>query len=278
MPTASEPAESNGPDGPAPARAVFRDVDAADGGDLVPMMDATDAWPAVRAARSWLLDQAGVGPGAVVADVGCGPGTFGAEARGRGATALDIDRSAVMLDALRRRHPDADALRAALPHLPVRTGGVDLVHIERVLQWTAEPDACLAELRRLVAPGGWLAVTDTDWATFAVDHPDPGAAARLSAAAQRWVPHPTLARSLVDRLGQLGTGAVAHRHDVVTLERWDPDAPRETDGPPGLPLRMIADAGPCAPDDVEALADRARHGRFAATLTLVTALARLDHA
>jgi hypothetical protein len=69
------------------------------------------------------------------------------------------------------------------------------------------------------------------------------------------------------------------RADVVVITDWDPDDPAQRDGPPGLPLRAIAAAGPDgergAPDaDLIALATAARAGDFYASLTLVTVVAR----
>lgn len=257
---------------------VFRDVDADDAARLVAMMDATDRWPAVRAIRAWLRDQVDL-DGSTVADVGSGPGTFGNDARGRGARTIDLDRSAAMLAELRRRRRDAVAVQADVLELPLGDGSVDVVHAERILQWTTDPSAALGELRRIVAPGGCLAVTDTDWGTFAVDLADPDGADRWSAAALAWVPHPTFARSLPRRLADLGAATVAARADAVALTEWDPDEPDQFDGPPGLPLRTIAASAPpgdraAAAADLAALAAAARSGRFLATLTLVTAVAR----
>ena len=142
---------------------------------------------------------------------------------------------------------------------------------ERVLQWTADPTAALAELRRIAAPGGWLAVTDTDWGTLRVDHPDPAAADRITEAALRWVPHPRFARDLPPTLAALGVDDVRTRHDTMTITAWDPDDPAQHDGPPGLPLHSIAGehAG-----ELDAIADAARTGAFRAEVTLVTALGR----
>ena len=123
----------------------FAAVDAGDRGALVAMMDATDAWPAVRAARSWVLDQVELGDDAIVVDAGCGPGTFGRDVR---ATVVDVDVSAVMLDEARRRHGRARVLLGDVATLPVRDRAADLVHTERVLQWTIDPVAALAELLR----------------------------------------------------------------------------------------------------------------------------------
>ncbi len=243
------------------------------------MMDATDAWPQVQATRAWVLDRAALPTGSLVVDVGSGPGTFSAAARARGARALDIDRSAVMVDALVARHPGAVAARADVEHLPLRGAAADLVHIERVLQWTARPAAALIELGRVTAPGGFVAITDTDWATLAIDHPDPEGAARVAAAARRWVAHPTLARSLPRRLADAGATDVVVRTDVVTILAWDPDDPGQHAGPPGLPLRTMAGAAVASERavteaDVDTLADHARHGRFFAAVTLVSVVAR----
>ena len=189
----------------------FAAVDAGDARDLVAMMDATDAWPAVRAARAWVLEQVALDERSVVVDAGCGPGTFGASASG---CAVDVDRSLVMLHEARRRRADARVVLADVAQLPLRDGVADLVRIERVLQWADDPATALLELRRVAAPGGWLAVTDTDWGTFTVDHPDPAAARRLADAALEWVPHARLARDLPIERRRIGRGrrADASRH------------------------------------------------------------------
>jgi SAM-dependent methyltransferase len=248
----------------------FATVDAGDGRELVAMMDATDAWPAVQAARRSVLDRAAPGAGSLVVDVGSGPGTFGALAARLGTTAVDVDVSLTMLRAARRRGAGRPLL-GDISQLAVRDRCAHLVRTERVLQWTTDPVRGLAELRRITARGGWLAVTDTDWGTLVVDHPDRSVTERVAAAALRWVPHPRFARELPRSYDRLELDAVTIRHDTVVLTAWDPDDPAQHDGPPGLPLRAIAlrDA-----DAVDALADCARDGEFHAELTLVTALGR----
>ncbi len=151
----------------------FATVDTGDTGALVAMMDATDRWPAVTDARAWVLGQVDVDVDVVVVDAGCGPGTFGSAVAASGAVVVDVDVSVVMLEEVRRRRRDARCVVGDLAHLPLRTGTARLVRAERVLQWTPDPRAALAELHRVTAPGGWTAVTDTDWGTFAVDHRDP---------------------------------------------------------------------------------------------------------
>jgi SAM-dependent methyltransferase len=258
--------------------ADFAAVDAGDAREHVSMMDATDAWPAVQAARAWVLARAEIDGGLVV-DIGCGPGTFGGAAATAGAFVVDLDASLTMLRTVQQRHRGARPVLADAARLPLRDGAARLVRAERVLQWMPDPYAALAGARRVTAPGGWTAVTDTDWGTLAVVHPDSRAADRITAAALGWVPHARLARGLERSLVDLGATEVHARADTVTIEAWDPDDPAQHDGPPGLPLHSIAAGGAPADqlalaEDLAVLAEHARRGQFAAALTLVTVMAR----
>jgi SAM-dependent methyltransferase len=264
---------------PSPERASFSRVDSQESAPLVAMMDATDAWTAVGDARTWVLERSDHPTDLPVLDVGCGPGTFAAMARPSGRFAIDLDRSAAMVQTAVERHPGAPGVVADVLRLPFGDGAAGLVRCERVLQWTEDPGAALDELWRVTAPGGHLAVTDTDWGTFRVVVPGPGTAAPLAEAALGWVPHPRLATSLAERLAGLGGAQVDARVDRVTVVRWDPDDPSQRDGPPGLPLHSIAAGASAAGRGaaervVDALADAARDGRFEASLDIVTVIAR----
>jgi len=147
-----------------------------------------------------------------------------------------------------------------------------------VLQWASEPRVALIELRRVTTRGGWTAVTDTDWGSFTVHHPDEQACDRWAAAALGWVPHPRVAHELATALIELGASDVSSRTDTVVIAAWDPGDPTQHDGPPGLPLRSIAAGGavadqPALARDLDVLADRVRHGEFRASVDLVTVLA-----
>jgi SAM-dependent methyltransferase len=246
----------------------FAAVDTGDARALVAMMDATDSWPAVRAARAWVLSEVHLDDDAIAIDAGCGTGTFGGAVHG---CAVDVDRSQLMLRETRRRRPHARVVLGDLARLPVCDGAARLVRAERVVQWTDDPTAALSELLRVTASGGWLAVTDTDWGTFTVDHPDPSAAARLRAAALGWVPHAQVARALPTTLAALGAHEVRTRRDTFSSTEWDPDDPAQCDGPPGLPLHSIAGNHAA---DLAAVADAARAGSFRAEVTLLTVVAR----
>lgn len=104
-----------------------------------------------------LLDAAGVERGTRVLDVGTGTGTAAVAARARGARVSAVDADAGMVAAARAR--GIDARTAELPELPYPDGEFDAVVGNFVLNHVGRPRAGLAELHRLLRPGGRIAVT-----------------------------------------------------------------------------------------------------------------------
>jgi ubiquinone/menaquinone biosynthesis C-methylase UbiE len=112
-------------------------------------------------------------PGQDVLDVGCGPGTITIDLAGRVAPGrvTGIDLVAVA---------DSDA---APDNVTFATGDVyalefvdasfDVVHAHQVLQHLSRPVAALTEMRRVLRPGGVLAVRDGDYAGFVWAPADP---------------------------------------------------------------------------------------------------------
>ncbi len=106
-----------------------------------------------------LLDAAGVGDGARTLDVGTGPGTVAAEAVRRGAEVSAVDAEPGMAETARRNVPEADVRVAVLPDVPFADGAFDAVVGNFVINHVGDPGAVLARLRRLLRPGGRLAVS-----------------------------------------------------------------------------------------------------------------------
>ncbi len=95
-------------------------------------------------------------------DLGCGNGAFLSTLEGRpGARrAHGVDLSPAMLaEAHRRLPPSAPLLRADALALPFRSGVFDLVFMSHVLLLMSDMDACIAEVRRVLANGGRLIAT-----------------------------------------------------------------------------------------------------------------------
>ncbi|MEV4395483.1 class I SAM-dependent methyltransferase [Nonomuraea sp. NPDC049607] len=115
--------------------------------------------------RPAMLELAGDVTGRRVLDAGCGSGPLFAELRDRGAVVTGVDASAGMLELARRRlGADADLRVADLGSpLPLPDGEFDDVIASLVLHYLEDWGPALAELRRVLKPGGRLLVS--------VDHP-----------------------------------------------------------------------------------------------------------
>ena len=95
-------------------------------------------------------------PGALLLDVGCGPGFDAAEFRARGYRVIGLDRSWGMLSSGVGEWPGPRA-QADMRELPVRAGisalwvSASLLHVER-----GDAPRTLEGFHRVLAPGGWL--------------------------------------------------------------------------------------------------------------------------
>jgi ubiquinone/menaquinone biosynthesis C-methylase UbiE len=115
--------------------------------------------------RPATLALAGDVAGRRILDAGCGSGPLSAALRDRGAVVTGLDSSAGMLELARRRlGDDADLHLADLGRpLPFPDGAFDDVVASLVLHYLEDWTAPLAELRRVLRPGGRLIAS--------VDHP-----------------------------------------------------------------------------------------------------------
>jgi len=105
-----------------------------------------------------LASPAGAG---VALDLACGPGgttAWLASRRRPGGLIIGLDRDAAALHAARTTAPAASLVRADAHRLPLRAATVDLVWCVAALGLFADPAAALAEVRRLLRPGGVLVV------------------------------------------------------------------------------------------------------------------------
>lgn len=110
-----------------------------------------------------------------VLDLGCGAGRHTFEAARRGATVVAVDTDADelatvdgWLDAMRAEGelaPDAPAhtVRADAGHLPFDDDGFDVVIAAEILEHLHDDRGAMAEIARVVRPGGRVAVTVPRW-------------------------------------------------------------------------------------------------------------------
>lgn len=121
------------------------------------------------------FDRLGVGPGTSVIDVGCGAGRHSFEAYRRGADVVAFDQSVqdlndvdAILTAMKEQGEApaaarAEAVKGDALDLPYADGTFDCVIASEILEHVPADDAAIAELVRVLKPGGALAVTVPRW-------------------------------------------------------------------------------------------------------------------
>jgi SAM-dependent methyltransferase len=109
-----------------------------------------------------LLDAAGVGVGTAVLDVGCGHGALCAAAAERSARPTGVDLAEGMVDAARAAHPELDFAVADAEDLPFADGAFAAALGAFVVNHLPRPERGAAEMARVVAPGGRVAVAMWD--------------------------------------------------------------------------------------------------------------------
>jgi len=105
------------------------------------------------------LDMLPFAAGSVLLDCGCGAGATMAHLDEAGFRAVGVDVSTALLAEAVCRVPGR-ALRAEAGRLPLRAACCDGVFCECVLSALPQPEAALAEIARVLVPGGFLVVSD----------------------------------------------------------------------------------------------------------------------
>jgi len=113
-----------------------------------------------------MADLAGVRAGQRVLDVGCGPGALTAElvARTGASNVAAVDPSAPFVEATRTRYPGVDVRQASAEELPFDDAAFDAALAQLVVHFMTEPVRGIAEMARVVRPGGVVAACVWDHA------------------------------------------------------------------------------------------------------------------
>jgi SAM-dependent methyltransferase len=119
-------------------------------------------------------------PGTRLLDCGCGPGTITVGLARRVApglvVALDREPSQTALTAERAAAEGLDNVEvqvADVAALPFPEGSFDTVFSHALMEHLARPAEALAEMRRVLAPGGLIALAAPDFGGFLLAPPDP---------------------------------------------------------------------------------------------------------
>lgn len=135
-------------------------------------LDGNDEWTPLAAewaarwggfaepAREALLTAAQVGAGTRLLDAGCGSGELLRLAADLGAVVAGCDPSPAMVELAATA--EADVRLAGIEAMPWEAGAFDVVTAVNALQFADDEAAALAEVRRVLAPGGLVGIAN--WA------------------------------------------------------------------------------------------------------------------
>ena len=154
----------------------------------------------------------GSGPGFLCADLAAG---VGANAGGPGSL-LGVDQSESMVALAQARCAEWENARfeaGDAVELPASDASFDLVTSTQVLEYVADIDRALAEIARVLRPGGRCVLLATDWRSTAWHSNDEDRMQRMLSAWEEHLAHPTLPRTLAARLRDQGL-------EVGTIERY----------------------------------------------------------
>jgi ubiquinone/menaquinone biosynthesis C-methylase UbiE len=167
-------------------------------------------------------------PGERILDIGCGPGFYVAELLdevGRTGSIVAVDASPDMLALARQRcdgHDNVTFREGTADALPVDDGDVDAALCVQVMEYVADAPGAVAEIHRVLRPGGRVLIWDVDWGTAWWHTEDPDRMRRFLAAWDEHLVHPSLPRRMGAHLRAAGFADVAVQgHSFATVDYDD---------------------------------------------------------
>ena len=129
---------------------------------IAPVYDLMNRVMTAGLDRSWrrLTVEAVVQPGDRVLDACCGTGDLAVAAEREGGTVTGLDFSTAMLERARRKSDTVDWVEGDLLALPFEDGSFDAATVGFGVRNVASLEAGLRELRRVLRPGGRLAILE----------------------------------------------------------------------------------------------------------------------
>jgi ubiquinone/menaquinone biosynthesis C-methylase UbiE len=121
-----------------------------------------------EAVREKALETAGVQAGKKAADIGAGSGFITEALLRRGLAVVAVDQSEEMLAEMKRKFLGAQVeyRPGEAERLPLADGEVDYAFANMYLHHVERPPQAIAEMARILKPGGRLVITDLDEHNF----------------------------------------------------------------------------------------------------------------
>jgi arsenite methyltransferase len=195
-------------------------------------LEAIYLTPDVVAQRSRVLKDLALKRGEHVLDIGSGPGLLAyemASSVGREGGVRGIDISEDMLAMSRKRcanQPWTAFQKADATHLPYPDHVFDAAVSTQVYEYIANVPAALAELYRVIRPGGRVLVLDTDYGSLVIHSENPLRMRRVLAAWNEHFMHGSLPRVFSRQIRY--SGFTIRQRDVIPM--FNPEYEENTYG------------------------------------------------
>lgn len=176
-------------------------------------------------------------PGFQVLDCGCGPGsiTVGLAERVAPGTAVGIDLEPSQIVAANQHATRCGVANVRFAtgtvyRLPFANASFDAVLLHGVLEHLKDPQAALAEVSRVLKPGGCVGVRGGDWGGFLLAPPEPQLVQFLGLFTRLMVEHSGDPQASRNQLGHLRGAGFARIRASASYDCWtpSPEVARET--------------------------------------------------
>lgn len=170
---------------------------------MVRVLDVQDAAPSIERLRAWALAAGALRLGETCVDLGSGTGTMTrrlARLVGPDGRVVGVEPNGMLRKVAAERAADegieVELCQGLATQIPLPDASVDLVWCERVLQHVPDPATAVAEIARVLRPGGRALLLDSDHESRVESDIDPEAAAAMLRAFMGQLANPRSARQL----------------------------------------------------------------------------------
>jgi SAM-dependent methyltransferase len=206
----------------------FRDVDGGASAKISRCLQFMQNMPCFQRYKRESLNCLQLKPGATAIDVGCGLGADAftmAQVVGPSGLSVGIDSSKGFVDRATQFYASHGAyLRFVVGEastMPFGDETADAIRVDRTLQHVADPQRIVAEMVRVLRPGGRIVCCEPDWGTYTVNTTDRFVGRAIADRWQQDIRNSWIGRQLQSLLVRCGVAGVDLTGHLLFTNGWE---------------------------------------------------------